>query len=295
MLYRIHHTTTYTYAEPVSLCHNLVHLTPRPTARQECLRTQLLVTPLPDSLTTQLDYFGNATAFFTLQKPHRKLEVTAQHLVRVEEPPLPSADLTPPWEDVRRHLRQDRTSDTLDAYQFAFPSGYVPQVAGLVDYAAPSFPAGRPLLEGVLDLTRRIHADFKYDRQATTVATPLQQVLDQRRGVCQDFAHLEIGCLRGLGLAARYVSGYLLTTPPPGKPKLIGADASHAWVSVYCPGWGWLDVDPTNDLIPSEKHIVLAWGRDYEDVSPVKGIILGGGPHTVGVAVDVALVEEPAS
>ncbi len=178
-------------------------------------------------------------------------------------------------------------SETLDAYQFAFDSHYVKKDAQLTAYATPSFPPGRPILEAVLDLTHRIFTEFQFDSYATTIDTPLQELLEKRRGVCQDFAHLGIGSLRSLGLAARYVSGYLLTNPPPGQKRLIGADMSHAWLSVFVPGFGWIDFDPTNDVIPREKHITLAWGRDYDDVSPIKGVILGGGRHSISVGVNV--------
>jgi transglutaminase-like putative cysteine protease len=192
-----------------------------------------------------------------------------------------------PWEDVRTFLQAGRDDTTLDAYQYAFDSPYVARGAELAEFAAPSFAPGRPLLDALLDLSQRIHAEFHYDPEATVTATPLKEVLELRRGVCQDFAHLAIGCLRSVGLAARYISGYLLTNPPPGQAKLVGADASHAWLAVYFPEHGWLEVDPTNNLMPHDRHIVLAWGRDYDDVSPIKGVILGGGQHTVTVAVDV--------
>jgi transglutaminase-like putative cysteine protease len=180
----------------------------------------------------------------------------------------------------------------LEAYQFVFPSTYVPFLEELAAYANPSFAAGRPLLAAVLELSERIHRDFRFDVLATNVATPLREVLARRCGVCQDFAHLQIGCLRALGLAARYVSGYLLTRPPPGEPRLVGGDASHAWLSVYYPALGWIDVDPTNNLVPSDQHITLAWGRDYEDVSPIKGVLLGGGEQGVSVGVDVIEIPE---
>ncbi|HWY88276.1 MAG TPA: transglutaminase family protein [Gemmataceae bacterium] len=292
MLYRISHATTYTYSEPVTLCHNLLHLTPRQGPNQTCQRAQILVAPLPVVLVQETDYFGNATLFFTIQEPHPKLAVTAQHLVEVTPPALPDAAQTIAWDQAAIHLREDLSVPGLDAYQYVFNSCYIKTNAQLLDYGRSSFPPGRPLLEGVLDLTRRIHSEFHYDPEATTIATPLAEVMARRRGVCQDFAHLEIGCLRALGLSARYVSGYLLTNPPPGQERLVGADASHAWIAVYCPGAGWIDVDPTNNQLPQEKHITLAWGRDYDDVSPIKGIILGGGRHSVRVAVDVAPGEE---
>jgi transglutaminase-like putative cysteine protease len=293
MTYRVTHTTTYVYSEPVTLCHNLVHLTPRDTPHQTTRHPQLLVSPLPAVSKAHTDSFGNHAQFFTVQEPHQKLSVIARSTTQVKQYVPPAADATPPWEQVRAAVAADRSPQGLETYQFAFDSPYIRTNPDLADYAAASFPEGRPLLEAVLDLTRRIHKDFRYDDTATTVATPIHEVLRVRRGVCQDFAHLQIGCLRTLGLAARYVSGYLLTNPPAGQQRLVGADASHAWLSVHCPGWGWIDVDPTNDLIPSHKHITLAWGRDYDDVSPIKGVILGGGEHSVTVGVDVVLGNEP--
>jgi transglutaminase-like putative cysteine protease len=287
MRYAVTHITRYEYAEPVLLCQNLAHLTVRPTPRQRCLRSEFTVRPAPAVSTQQRDYFGNAAGFFSVQEPHRELVVAARHDVEVLPYEPPAAEETPPWEQVRDALRHDRTASGLDAYQFVFDSPYVRPGAESRDYARASFIPGRPLLEAALDLNRRIHAEFTYDQRATTVATPLREVFSKRRGVCQDFAHLAIACLRSLGLAARYVSGYLATGGPSGKLRPIGADASHAWVSLYCPGDGWVDFDPTNDVIPGAGHITLAWGRDFDDVSPVKGVILGGGEHVVRVGVDV--------
>jgi transglutaminase-like putative cysteine protease len=295
MTYRVTHTTTYFYREPVTLCHNLVHLTPRDTPQQTTRHHQLLVSPLPAVSKGRTDFFGNHAQFFTVQEPHQKLVVTARSITKVSPRVPPAADATPPWEQVAPALESDRSLQGLETYQFAFDSPYIKTSPDLADYAAPSFSRGRPLLEAVLDLTRRIYTDFRYDHTATTVATPIHEVLRVRRGVCQDFAHLQIGCLRSMGLAARYVSGYLLTNPPPGQQRLVGADASHAWLSVYCPGFGWIDLDPTNNLIPSHKHITLAWGRDYDDVSPIKGVILGGGDHSVSVGVDVVMAPEGES
>jgi transglutaminase-like putative cysteine protease len=287
MFYRVTHKTTYEYTEPVSLCQNLAHLGPRETPVQLCRQTVLAVMPQPAVYSSRTDFFGNPSAFFTVQEPHRELVVTATHVVELLPHTPPEAERSPPWEEVRDLLPRDRAPAVLDAYQFVFDSRYVRTSPSLTEYAAPSFTAGRPLIEALLDLTRRIHADFLYDQCATTVATPLQDVFARRRGVCQDFAHLQIACLRGLGLAARYVSGYL-STHAAGQRRLVGTDASHAWLSVFCPMFGWIDVDPTNNQIPSDRHILLAWGRDYEDVSPIKGVILGGGQHSVKVAVDVA-------
>ncbi len=292
MLYEITHVTTYEYSASVSLCQNLAHLTPRTTDEQQCLQTTLSISPQPAVLSSRTDYFGNQLTFFAVQEPHRKLTVTANHLVEVTPRVPVDGSLTQPWEEVRDRLRASRSTDCLQAYQFAFPSRHVPFSNELAEYARNSFVAGRPLFEAVLDLTARIHADFEYDPQATTISTPIHEVFQQRRGVCQDFSHLQISCLRSLGLPARYISGYLRTMPQPGKPRLVGADATHAWVSVFCPDVGWLDVDPTNNLQPSDKHVVLAWGRDFDDVSPVKGVILGGDQHSIGVSVDVVATEE---
>lgn len=292
MLYRIAHSTIYEYVEPVSLCQNLAHLTPRNTPAQHCRETILVVTPQPSVLNERLDYFGNPTTFFAVQEPHRNLNASVNHLVEVNPAPIPDPAHSLPWEEVRNHLRNDLAPETLLASEFVCDSRYIRASPDLVDYARSSFRAGRPILEAVQDLTHRIHTDFQYDQSATTVATTLFEVFARRRGVCQDFAHLQIACLRSLGLAARYVSGYLSTEPPPGCVPLVGTDATHAWLSIYSPGTGWVDVDPTNDQFPGDRHILLAWGRDYDDVSPIKGIVLGGGAHTVSVAVDVVTVPE---
>ena len=286
MTYRVTHVTTYRYEEPASVCHNELRLTPRSGGRQRTRRSQLRVDPTPSVLAPQVDFFGNHVHFVALHEPHRQLTVTAKSDVDVEASAPPQA--SPSWEAVRDRLRADRDSDVLAAYQFAFESPHVQVDPAVAAWTEPSFPAGRPLVDGVLELTRRIHQEFAYDRDATCVATPVSQVLRERRGVCQDFAHLEIACLRALGLAARYVSGYILTTPPESATRLVGADASHAWLSVWLADAGWLDVDPTNDLVPSDQHVTVAWGRDYGDVSPLRGVVLGGGEHTMTVAVDVS-------
>ncbi len=287
MLYRVSHTTTYDYSDPVSVCQNLAHLTPRSAPRQRCHATHLSIYPVPAVMLGRTDYFGNPATFFAMQEPHRQLTLTAEHVVDVVSHDFPNVVDTTPWEDVRDLLQVDCSPDILDASQFIFNSRYVAAKGELAEYALRSFSARRPILEGVLELTGRIHADFEYDPQATTVATPVNEVFEERRGVCQDFAHLQIACLRSLGLAARYVSGYLRTSPPPGYVPLIGTDATHAWLSVFCPGLGWIDVDPTNDQLSDDAYILLAWGRDYDDVSPVKGVVLGGGKHKVSVAVHV--------
>ncbi|MGZ3382636.1 MAG: transglutaminase family protein [Isosphaeraceae bacterium] len=288
MLYKAIHTTIYDYREPVSLCHNVFHLTARSGSWQTRRSSELRISPPPSVMTERIDFFGNTATFATIEEPHRELSVTAVNVAEIAPVSAPMAELTPPWEVVREQLRTEVGVDVLAASQFVFDSPYVSTGDRFAAYAAPSFPPGRPILAAVLDLTARIHADFRYDPSATTIATPIKEVLEQRHGVCQDFAHLQIGCLRSLGLAARYVSGYLVNTPPPGRPRPVGAEASHAWVSFFCPGFGWIDLDPTNNQVPYDRHIVLAWGRDYDDVSPITGVILGGGKHTVKVRVEIA-------
>lgn len=288
MKYRVLHKTTYRYTEMVSLCHNEIHLAPRNYTQQTCHYSHLQISPQPSVLTERRDYFGNTAAIFAIQDRHQKLEIIAESKVDVLVSNAPAASMTPAWEDVRDTLAGKDATRHLDATQYLHESHYAKHNDDIAAYARVSFPPGRPILEGGLDLTRRIHTDWIYDSKATTASTSVAQSFELRRGVCQDFAHIEIACLRSLGLAARYVSGYLLTLPPPGKERLVGADASHAWLAMYCPGFGWIDLDPTNNLVPSDKHVLVAWGRDYADVCPVKGVILGGGHHTIHVSVDVA-------
>lgn len=289
--YHVSHTTVYHYSEAVSLCQNVAHLKPRTTDRQASGRSVLSISPDPAVIEDRVDFFGNPVSYFTIQEPHRELNVSVSHRVMLHPDRTRAPAATPGWEAVRDRLKWDRSRPWLDAYQFAFDSRFAAAEPMFADYAGGSFPPDRPILEAALDLTARIHADFVYDAKATTLSTPVAEVLAKRRGVCQDFAHLQLACLRSLGLAARYVSGYLSTVPPPGKPKLVGADATHAWVSLFCGDEGWVDLDPTNNQIPGDRHIQLAWGRDYEDVSPLKGVILGGGQHTVRVSVDVSPAE----
>ena len=295
MRYQVSHTTIYDYAEPVSLCHNVLHLRAREAPRQTCLSQRLAIAPEPRGLQNRSDYYGNPIVLFTIQEPHRRLSVTAEHRFEIGAACPVDVDASAPWEEVRQKLRNDRSPAILDAYRFVFTSQYVPRNQALADYAAPSLPPGRPVLEGALDLTHRIYQDYPLRQQRRrpcrrrcTRSSPTAAASARTSPI------LMIGCYRSLGLAARYVSGYVLTHPAPGQPRLVGADASHAWVSVYCPRIGWVDFDPTNDLIPSDQHITLAWGRDFDDVSPVKGVILGGGGHRMTVSVDVAPVETRA-
>lgn len=286
--YAIVHTTEYAYSGSVSVSHHIARLSPRRLPRQTCASHELVVDPQPEVITTHTDYFGNETTFFLLQSAHAYLDVKASSEVEVTAAPRPAAADTPAWE-----ASTDRAQLPLEAIECVFDTIPVRLRSELAAYAQRSFAPGRPLLDAVGDLTARIHAEFTYDQTATTVATPLQQVFSDRRGVCQDFARIEIACLRSLGVPARYVSGYLETIAPPGEASLVGAAASHAWLAVYCPGSGWIDVDPTNNLFPSDKHITLAWGRGYGDVSPIRGVILGGGEHSLHVSVEVRRVEDP--
>ena len=293
MKFKITHKTTYEYLETVPVCHNQVHLTPRNSPWQECTYHRVNVKPSPAGISRQTDYFGNAMTFFSILQAHRRLSVTAISKVSVAERPPREAGESPDWQSVSESLRSDPSHKGLEAYQFSFESPLIPYLAELRDYARPSFPAGRPIAAGLADLTARIHRDFTYDPKATTVSTPTAEVFEKKRGVCQDLAHVQIGCLRSLGLAARYVSGYLRTVPPPGKPRLVGADASHAWVSLFAGPWGWIDADPTNDVLPGSDHITLAWGRDYADVAPIRGMFVGGGHQSLSVSVDVLPLDEP--
>jgi len=292
MKYRVSHSTKFLYTDLVPLGHNEAHLTPRTFWRQECQLARLDINPSPVALHYWTDYFGNQVTYFTLAEAHRELSVTSVSQVEVFVPFMPEAPRTPAWETVRLALRKPHDEDTMAASQFVFDSPLARASHELGEYARKSFPTGRPLVEGLLDLTARIYTEFKYDPTATCIHTPTAEVFQKRRGVCQDFAHLQIACLRSLGLAARYVSGYLQTDPPPGQTRLVGADASHAWLSVFCPETGWLDFDPTNNQMPSLRHVTLAWGRDYGDVSPVRGVFLGGGSHTMRVAVDCLPLDE---
>ena len=291
MRYRVVHSTTYSYSEPVSLCQNGIHLTPRKTSRQSCLAHRLTICPAPGKLQEYVDYFGNPVHFFTIPDAHQEMLVTAESDVSISSAAYIPPETTSLWEHVRDSTKTAQTVEALDARQFLFDSPHVEACAGLASFTAESFPAGRPWLEAVLDLTARINRTFVYDPTATNISTPLKTVLDMKRGVCQDFAHLQIGCLRALGLPARYVSGYLLTAPAAGQPRLQGANASHAWLSAYCPGLGWVEFDPTNNIVPSLDHVIVAWGRDYSDVCPIQGVFVGGGQHRMNVSVDVRPIE----
>jgi transglutaminase-like putative cysteine protease len=277
-LYQILHDTCYHYDSPVSLAQQLAHLWPRECAWQRCTEQQLLISPEPTTRRDELDVFGNPLTRLAFERPHDELQVNARLTVEVLARPLADFNLSPAWEQTRNALTyssQPLSAEMLEACRYRFQSPYVHLKRSFVEFSESCFPPGKPLLLGVQDLMQKIFSEFTFDAEATQVATPLVEVLERRRGVCQDFAHLMLACVRSRGLAARYISGYLLTQPPPGQPRLIGADASHAWVSVFCPVSGWVDFDPTNNVQPALEHITLAWGRDFSDVSPLRGVILG--------------------
>jgi transglutaminase-like putative cysteine protease len=293
--YDISHVTEFLYSQPVSISHHLLHLSPRIAAHQTNNRSSLVIDPAPAVNETGTDYFGNPTSFIIVQTLHERLEIKARSLIDVRSAEPPEPGLTLRWDEVAARVEADSSKPMLDIAQFQFTSPFTKAGAEVEAYARQSFPPGRSVLEAALELTSRIFQDFTYDGSATDVSTPVDDAMRLKRGVCQDFAHLQIACLRKLGLPARYVSGYLLTHPPEGQEKLVGADASHAWLSIWVPDHGWVDLDPTNDVIPKGEHITLAWGRDYGDVSPVNGVMVGGGAHEVNVAVDVRPVETVAT
>lgn len=288
MKYRVIHETRYLYSEPVSLCHTVAHLAPRTLPHQKVERTQLAIDPAPSGYAEHTDIFGNTVSYFALQHPHDRLVVTAASIVDVKTPAGAAGDAsTPTWEQVRKNLKDFHTRGFPDFQLFMLPSPHVGLSSELAAYAAVSFRPGRPAGEALRDLMERIHREFSFVPGYTTVSTPLHEVLRHRKGVCQDFAHLAIGCVRSVGLAARYVSGYIETLPPPGKEKLRGADVSHAWFAAYLPGRGWLEYDPTNNIVPGDRHVTVAYGRDYSDVVPVKGVIFSSGSQQLQVSVDM--------
>lgn len=287
LLYEITHTSVYDYKDEVSVSHHLLRLTPRQDAKQDALEHALEISPRPGTRSMHRDYFGNPVHFIGVETPHQQLVITSHSRVAVSPAFIPQPLETPAWETVRVRCRGDRTGQALEAHEFTYASPLVPHTEAFADYAKASFEAERPILDAATDLARRIQQDFAFDPAATSVTTPLAEVFQQRRGVCQDFAHVQIACMRSHGLPVRYVSGYLETDPPPGQPKLRGADASHAWVGFFCPGLGWIDVDPTNNCLPSLRHITMAWGRDYSDVCPIHGVLVGGQNQALRVSVDV--------
>ena len=288
MYHKVVHKTDYIYEDPVSLCHNIVRLTPRSTNKQFCKKSVVTIDPEPDVLIEYEDFYGNRLVYFTIEKEHTKLSV---HVVSEIEKLSPGNDQQPKynrisWEEVCR-LTSTLTPELIDVKQFIATTAMTEADDAIAAYAALSFPSGRSLFEASKNLMNRIYTDFKFQSGFTTISTPLSLVMKERKGVCQDFAHLAIACLRSMGLPAKYISGYIETLPPPGVEKLVGVDASHAWFSVYIPNSSWVDFDPTNNLLPTDQHITIGWGRDYADITPLKGVIMSSGKHELKVSVDV--------
>jgi len=292
MRFRIIHTTSYIYHESIGLCHNIARLIPRSTEKQECIQTVININPEPGVLSEYEDFFGNRLIYFAIQREHKQLTVTVCSEVEKKDSPTIEMDLYShtSWEMVKDQLFE-LSNESIAARQFIPETAMTASTPEIQDYAKASFSPGRPLYDAAFDLMQRIFRDFEFKPGFTTVTIPASEIVRQRKGVCQDFAHVAIACLRSLGLPARYVSGYIETISPAGTEKLVGVDASHAWFSVFVPGLGWVDFDPTNNQIPADQHIVIGWGRDYSDISPVRGVISSSGPHELSVAVDVSRID----
>ena len=290
----VSHVTEYRYSARVELGHHVAHLTPRSNDQQSVERCELRIDPTPNDLRNGTDAFGNVRSYFSISSPHERLRVEAISRIR-KRGNYPDQDPagSPDWESVRDSLQYRAGGEYLPQSEFVFASEYVPRHRELAQYALASFAPGRSLAQAAIELMHRVHADFRYSPASTEISTPVVQAFHERTGVCQDFSHVMIGCLRSIGLSARYVSGYLIPSAAPGKPRPVGAGASHAWVSVFCPVLGWVDLDATNDVIPRRSHITVAIGRDYGDVAPLRGVIRGGGEHELAVAVRV--VRSPAA
>ncbi|MFO1235746.1 MAG: transglutaminase family protein [Alphaproteobacteria bacterium] len=292
MLYRVRHITTYAYTRTVLSSQHVLRLRPRRTDNQVCTSSEVAMTPGPRRRAGRDDYFGNRMEIVTLEEPHEALTIDAQSVVRVARRRPRDIEMTQPWEQIPDALAMARADAEIEAAQFMFDTARTRAAHDLVAWAGGDFAPGRPVALAARDLMNRVRREIRYKPGVTDVSTPVDRVLELKAGVCQDQTHVMLAVLRAHGLSARYVSGYLMTRPPPGRPKLQGADQSHAWVQVWCPPLGWIDFDPTNGLLPDDEHITLAYGRDYSDISPISGIMLGGGEHEVDVKVDVAPHDE---
>ncbi|MBQ0797644.1 MAG: transglutaminase family protein [Porticoccaceae bacterium] len=287
MRFQIRHITHYKYAQRVTRCYNLANVVPRDTESQHCMNNRVAVSPQPAAIHKRTDYFGNQVYHFEIQKPHTELIITADTNIEINSRDN-ELDLGTSYGEALEYLRNTLSEETIEAREFLLNSPMIEPNKALLEYARPSFDINRSLKLCVSGLTSRIFSDFSYDPDFTTIATPIAEVLEHKRGVCQDFAHLQIGCLRSMGIPAKYVSGYIETLPKPGQKKLVGADATHAWIAYFCPKEGWVEFDPTNNTVANNQHIVTAFGRDYSDVTPIKGVIFGGGKNPIlNVSVDV--------
>jgi transglutaminase-like putative cysteine protease len=287
MIFEVSHRTHYRYSGPVAQSQHIVHMSPRAVPLQTTIRHNLMVEPAPAMRHESVDVFGNPYVVLEVEVPHKELVLMARSAIETHAPAAADLAATTPWDRLEDGLSSAATGLDIDVIQYRCSTPITGVTQEIADYARASFRQGRPVLDAAMDLTRRIHADFRFDPGATDISTPVAQVFAHRRGVCQDFAHLALAGLRALRVPARYVSGYILTHPPPGQPRLAGADASHAWISIWSPETGWRDFDPTNGIAVSEEHITIAYGRDYNDVSPISGVLIGGGEHIVTVGVDV--------
>jgi transglutaminase-like putative cysteine protease len=292
MLFHVRHVTTYEYSKRVTASQHIMRLRPRLTDNQVCASSEVAVAPQPGRRTARDDYFGNRMEIFTLDEPHEKLVIDARSVVRVSRRRPRDIESTTAWDTIGDTLSLARYDAEIEASQFMFDTPLTRAERDLLKYANEDFAPGRPVALAARDLMHRVRRDIKYEPGVTDASTPVDKVFELGAGVCQDQSHVMLAVLRARGIAARYVSGYLMTRPPPGRPRLQGADQSHAWVSVWCPPLGWIDYDPTNGILPDDEHITLAYGRDYADISPISGIMLGGGEHEVEVGVDVAPVDE---
>ena len=289
MKYRVRHITEYQYSAPVTLCYNIAHLLPRNTERQRVKSTRISVSPTPAYQRTRVDYFGNSSFYFSVQEPHGSLKIDVISDIEISRNPMVGAlDTSPTCRDALVLVNRTGRPEFIDIIEFQLSSPMIKKSKALADFGRDLFTPEKPLLRAAMDLTTKIFEEFTFDPNSTTVATPLAEVIENKRGVCQDFAHFGVGVLRSLGFAARYVSGYIETLPPPGQERLVGADASHAWVSLFIPELGWVDFDPTNNSMPDDQNIITAWGRDYSDITPLQGVIFDGGDsQSLNVSVDV--------
>jgi len=290
MIFDINHRTHYRYTSAVVQSLHLVHMSPRNLPGQTVRHHSLLVEPAPASRQDGIDGFGNFAVILDIEAPHREFVLLARSTVEKLAPADIDLAATTPWDRLDDALLSTMSDRDIDVLLYRCASRLTGATLEIADYAEQSFTADRPVLDAAMDLVLRIYDDFTFDPHATDVSTPLTQVFRDKRGVCQDFAHAALACFRALRVPARYVSGYLHTRPPPGRPKLQGADASHAWISVWSPEYGWVDMDPTNGIVVRDEHVTVAVGRDYDDVSPISGVLRGGGEHTVSVAVDVVAI-----
>jgi transglutaminase-like putative cysteine protease len=292
MKYQVTHITDYIYKFPATLCHNLMFQIPQDSEFQKVEKYICEISPKPSSEVERIDFFGNKYLYFSVERSHKKLTVISQSILELQSPAWMKIDpkLTKPWEEVVDWLHTTKASN--DIRQYYLESNHVTIIEGIKEYALKSFTPGRPIMEAMADLNTRIFNDFAFTPGFTDISTPLQKVFEHKKGVCQDFAHFSLACLRALGLAARYVSGYIETLPPPGKPKLIGSDASHAWIAIYIPEHGWVEFDATNNLLVNDKHLRVAVGRDFADVTPLKGIVYSGSEQEMKVSVDVSKLDE---